>query len=178
MRHIGLLRGVNVGGNNMVAMRDLVELAGRLGLREARTLLQSGNLIFDGDGRSAADLERALEAATRRRFDLEIAFMVRTAKEWQGVIGANPFPKDASTRPKFLMVMSLKDAPARAAVSALEAAITGPEVVHVTGRHAYFVYPDGVGNSRLTTALIEKKLGTRGTARNWNTVLKLAALIA
>lgn len=175
MLHIGLLRGVNVGGNNMVAMRDLVDLAGRLGLREARTLLQSGNLVFEDD-RSAGDLERALEAGTKRRFDLDITYMVRTAKEWRSVIAGNPFPRDAKTRPKFLMVMSLKDAPARPAIAALEAAITGPEVVDVKGRHAYFVYPEGVGSSRLTTALIEKKLGTRGTARNWNTVLKLGAM--
>ena len=59
---------------------------------------------------------------------------------------------------------------------ALQAAITGPEVVRADGAHAYIIYPDGVGRSRLTHALIERKLGTRGTGRNWNTVLKLAAL--
>ncbi len=72
--------------------------------------------------------------------------------------------------------MALKGAPDAGAVAALQAAITGREVVRADGRHAYLVYPDGVGRSRLTLALIEKKLGTSGTARNWNTALKLAAL--
>jgi len=72
--------------------------------------------------------------------------------------------------------MCLRDAPDRAAVAGLQKAIAGREVVRTSGRHAYIVYPDGIGRSRLTVALIEKKLGTRGTGRNWNTVLKLAAL--
>ena len=58
-----------------------------------------------------------------------------------------------------------------------QVAITGPEVVRASGRHAYIVYPNGTGRSRLTNALIEKHLGTRGTGRNWNTVLKLRALV-
>jgi uncharacterized protein (DUF1697 family) len=61
-------------------------------------------------------------------------------------------------------------------VKELRAAITGPEVVHVQGREAYVVYPEDIGHSRLTNALIERKLGTRATARNWNTVLKLHGL--
>ena len=72
--------------------------------------------------------------------------------------------------------MLLKDAPESAAVSGLQKAIVGREVVRATGRQAYIVYPDGVGRSRLTTALIERKLGTRCTLRNWNTVVKLGTL--
>jgi uncharacterized protein (DUF1697 family) len=62
------------------------------------------------------------------------------------------------------------------AVKALQAAITGPEVVRSVGREAFFVYPEGIGRSRLTSSLIEKTLGARGTARNWKTVLKLETL--
>jgi uncharacterized protein (DUF1697 family) len=70
----------------------------------------------------------------------------------------------------------LKEAPDSAAVTALQKAIVGREVVRAIGRHAYVVYPDGIGRSKLTSAIVEKKLGTRGTGRNWNTVLKLQAL--
>ena len=63
-----------------------------------------------------------------------------------------------------------------AQVSALQAAIKGREIVKARGKQAYFVYPDGVGRSKLTIQVIEKALGTRGTARNWNTVLKLGEL--
>ena len=70
----------------------------------------------------------------------------------------------------------LKDAPDAKDVAALQAAITGPEIVRARGRQAYIVYPAGIGRSRLTITLIERKLGTRATGRNWNTVLKLGAL--
>ena len=72
--------------------------------------------------------------------------------------------------------MFLKAAPDAKDVKVLQAAITGPEVVRADGKHAYITYPNGIGRSRLTNTLIEKKLGTRGTARNWNTVRKLAEL--
>jgi uncharacterized protein (DUF1697 family) len=73
--------------------------------------------------------------------------------------------------------MFFKDVPAAARVAALQAAITGPEVVRVVGRQAYITYPDGFARSRLTTTLIDSKLGTRCTGRNWNSVLKIAALV-
>ncbi len=72
--------------------------------------------------------------------------------------------------------MFLKDAPQPAAVKALQAAIKGPEILQAHGKQLYIVYPAGIGTSRLTIKLIEDKLSTRGTARNWNTVQKLAAL--
>jgi uncharacterized protein (DUF1697 family) len=72
--------------------------------------------------------------------------------------------------------MFLKSAACAAAFAALRAAITGPESLHGDGRHAYIFYPEGIGRSRLTSMFIERKLGTRGTARNWNTVTKLAEL--
>ena len=73
-------------------------------------------------------------------------------------------------------MMTLKKAPETSAVKDLQTAIKGTEVVRSEGKQLYVVYPDGVGNSRLTLALIEKRLNTRGTGRNWNTVLKLQAL--
>jgi uncharacterized protein (DUF1697 family) len=73
--------------------------------------------------------------------------------------------------------MPLKSPPKPAAVKALQAAIRGPEQIAVRGRELYATYPAGIGRSKLTVALIEQKLGVRGTGRNWNTVLKLAALV-
>ena len=78
--------------------------------------------------------------------------------------------------PSHLLVMFLQKAPDREHTTSLQRAIKGREVVRIKDRHAYIVYPDGIGRSRLTTAVIEKSLGTRGTGRNWNTVLKLGAL--
>jgi uncharacterized protein (DUF1697 family) len=176
MNHVALLRAVNLAGRNMVGMADLRELAAGLGLADARTLLQSGNLVFEGDGPTAR-IEGALEAAAKKRLALETDFFVRSAKEWKAIIAGNPFPAEAKSDPGHLVAVVLKKAPAAGAVAALQAAIKGKEVVKAKGRELYAVYPEGIGRSKLTMALIEKKLETRGTGRNWNTVLKLAALL-
>ena len=76
-----------------------------------------------------------------------------------------------------LHVMALNDAPGSENVKALEHAITGPERIHASGRHLYIDCPEGAGNSKLSIVLIERKLETRGTARNWNTVLKISAIV-
>jgi uncharacterized protein (DUF1697 family) len=176
--YVALLRAVNVGGRNPIAMSVLRELAADLGLDAPRTLLQSGNLVFGSAARPTADLARVLEAEAASRLGLETDFMVRSAADWRAIIERNPFPREAKDDPGHLLVMVFKQAPKPADVKALRAAISGREVVEAVGAHAYLVYPDGIGRSRLTTALIERTLGTRGTGRNWNTVVKLGALAA
>src|SRR5580704_15373637 len=127
--HIALLRGVNVGGHRTVAMSDLRDLITDLGFSDARTLLQSGNLVFRGNGSGGAALEQLLETEAAKRLGLEADFLIRSAEEWKDVVARNPFPKEAERDPSHLVVVFL-----------------------------------------------EGKLGIRGTARNWNTVLKLSAL--
>ena len=174
--YIGLLRAINLAGHNKVSMSDLREWLTGLGMSNPQTLLQSGNLVFGSEVGATAPLEKTLESAAARQLRLETAFFVRTAKEWQGIIADNPFPDEAKADPGHLLMMCLKDAPDAKSVKALQDAIKDREVVRAKGRQAYFVYPDGIGRSRLTMTLIEKKLGTTGTARNWNTVLKIGAL--
>lgn len=176
--HIALLRAVNLPGHNQVGMADLRELLAGLGFGDARTLLQSGNLVFKSDARTGARLESLLQEAAKSRLGLDTDFFVRTAGDWKAIVAGNPFPEEAERDPGHLVVMFLKEAPDRKDVKALQESITGREVVRAGGRQAYIVYPDGIGRSRLTMALIERRLGTRGTGRNWNTVLKLGALAA
>jgi uncharacterized protein (DUF1697 family) len=176
VRHIALLRAVNLGPHNRIAMADLKALLVGLGFADAQTLLQSGNIVFSGGNKTTAALEQTLERAAAKQLGVETDFFVRTAKEWQAIIDANPFPREAKDDPGHLLAVIMKDEIAAANVTALQKSIVGREVVRANGRCAYIVYPDGVGRSKLTNAMIEKKLGTRGTARNWNTVLKLGAL--
>jgi uncharacterized protein (DUF1697 family) len=175
-KHIALLRAINLAGRNVVSMAKLKSLLERLGFSGAQTLLNSGNVVFGSDGQKPAELERLLEQATTTHLKVETDYFVRTSREWLQIIDANPFRREAKEDPGHLLGVCLKKAPGAADVKALQAAIRGREIVRAVGRQAYIVYPDGVGRSRLTTALIEAKLGTRGTARNWNTVLKLAAM--
>ena len=174
--HVGLLRAVNLAGRNTVRSAQLRDFLTGLGLRDVRLLLQSGNMVFRSEGMPPAVLERRVEAAAVTGLGFETSCFVRTAAEWQRLVAANPFTDQAARDPGHLVVVLLKQPPTAGAVTALEAAIVGREVVRTSGRQAYVVYPDGIGRSRLTSAVIEKALGTRGTARNWNTVVKLAAL--
>jgi uncharacterized protein (DUF1697 family) len=174
---LALVRGINVGGYNRVAMSDLRRLAEQLGGEDVRSLLQTGNLVFRADARDTLALEQRLERAAVKGLGLkQPAFFVRTAAEWAELVKRNPFPAEALRDPGHLLSVLHKQAPRPAALSALRAAIPGREQVAAHGRTAYFYYPDGVGRSKLTPALIEKHLPGRGTARNWNTVLKLLEL--
>ena len=177
MTHIALLRAVNVGGKNLVSMAALKAMIEDLGFAGARSLLQSGNLIFDAGRRKADALELLLEKETDKRFGARPDYFVRDGAEWSEVLTHNPFSREAKTDPSRLHVLTLKVAPSAAQVNALRAAIKGPETVKTWTRHAYIYYPDGAGNSKLTPRIIETKLETRATDRNWNTALKLQAAV-
>jgi uncharacterized protein (DUF1697 family) len=163
--HIALLRAVNLGSHKKVSMSDLKALFVDLGFADAKTLLQSGNVVFDSKT-TGAKLEKQLEDAARKTLKLDTEFMVRTAKQWDEIIKRNPFPKEAKSDPGHLVLMACKDKPPK------DLKITGAkrERVEVAGKDIYIVYPDGIGVSRLKIG------GVVGTGRNWNTVLKLAAL--
>lgn len=175
--HVGLLRAVNLPGHNKIQMADVRELLVTLGMQDVRSMLQSGNVVFRSSGSTPAQLESVLEREAAKHLGLETDFFVRTASEWKAVIAANPFRDEAARDPGHLLVMFLKDEPTQEHVIALQSAIKGREIVRTEGKHAYIVYPDGIGLSRLTIAMIERKLATRGTGRNWNTVLKLSSLV-
>jgi uncharacterized protein (DUF1697 family) len=176
--YVALLRAVNVAGHKQVAMADLRGLLTQLSFDGAQSLLQSGNLVFRGKTRPGGQVERLLETGAGERLALQTDFFVRTAQEWKAVVAHNPFRREAEHDPGHLVVMFLKTTPDVTGVTALLDDLTGPEVVQADGRHLYITYPNGIGRSRLTNAFIEKRLSTRGTGRNWNTVLKLAALVA
>jgi uncharacterized protein (DUF1697 family) len=171
---IALLRAVNVGGIK-VSMADLKALLVDLGFEDVRTLLNSGNIVFRGKT-TGADLEKLLETEFAKRAGRPTEFFVRTAEEWNSIVDRNPMIDEARRDPGHLLVVVLKRAPTNRQVDALRGAIVGPEVVEADGRQAYIYYPAGVGQSKLTAKLIEKQLGSPGTGRNWNTVLKLAAM--
>jgi uncharacterized protein (DUF1697 family) len=172
---IALLRAVNVGGRKATSA-DLRLMMDALRLAEGRTLLQSGNLAFRS-ALTGPELEAELEAAFAARFGFFTDIMVRDAEEWRATIAANPLMEMAERDPAHMLVVALKSAADPVAVVALQAAIQGREQVAAAGRALFIAYPDGILASKLTGALIERRIGVRGTGRNWNTTLKLAALL-
>lgn len=175
---IALLRGINVGGATKLAMADLRHMLSEIGFEHPRTLLQTGNIVLASAAVTGGELERLLETEVERRLGLRPDIMVRSAPEWDQLVASNPFLDAATDDPAHLVVMFLKQAPAPEAVDNLREAIRGPETIAAVGRELYVIYPDGIGRSKLTTKVIESTLRTRGTGRNWNTVLKLATLVA
>jgi uncharacterized protein (DUF1697 family) len=158
--YIALLRGVNVGGHKKLAMADLRALLSRMGFEDPHSLLQSGNLAFRGKQQSIGKLEQSLESEIRKRLSVETMVF---------------FPGEAKSDPSHLAVMFFRGAPAPADVKALQKSHAGPEALRSEGREAYVTYPDGFAKTRLTLPVIERALNTKGTGRNWNTVMKLAA---
>jgi uncharacterized protein (DUF1697 family) len=173
---VALLRGINMSGHKKLAMSDLCALAGELGLTGAKTLLQSGNLIFAAADKPDA-LEEVLEAAVAKRLGVTTRVLIRTAVQWKKNVAANPFVREADCDPSHLALMLLKHKPSPAGMKALRKAIIGREVIEADGHALYAYFPDGFGNTRLTTALIDRTLATTVTARSWNTVLRIAAAI-
>ena len=174
--YVGLLRAVNLGVGRLVPMANLRSLLARSGLESVRTLIQSGNVVFRSTTKTASELEGPLSEMVARTFHVKTEIFLRSVPEWNAIIEGNPFPREAKEDPAHLLVMLLRGSPVRGQWEALDASIRGRERVRGSSRHAYLVYPDGIGRSKLTTALIESRLGTSGTARNWNTMLKLAAI--
>ncbi|HWA60276.1 MAG TPA: DUF1697 domain-containing protein [Caulobacteraceae bacterium] len=173
---IALLRAVNVGGTGKLPMAGLRALASDLGFGAARTMLQTGNLVFESDAEPPA-LEARLQAALADRFRLQTRVFVRAAADWNAAIAANPFADAAREDPSHLLLLPLTAPVSGEALEGLAAAIRGRERVAAEGLHAYAVYPDGIGTSKLTMAILERFLGPT-TGRNWNTALKIAAAAA
>lgn len=174
---IALVRALNVGTANRVAMSALREMFEAQGFTDPQTLIVSGNIVFGATSRTGAAIERTLESAMQKHFGLALDYVVRSPAEWEKLIAEVPLADVAKRDPARLIVMCLKGAPGAGEVAALQKSIRGREVIRARGAQLYIHYPDGSGQSKLTLSVIEKALGVRGTGRNWNTVLKLQALV-
>lgn len=171
-----MLRGVNVGGHNCIKMETLRTMYELLGLRNAQTYVQSGNVVFRTSARDVAPLGKKIEARIEQTFGFRPGVILRTSAELRDVIRRNPFVSRRGIDPRKLLVTFLAVRPspeARAKILSIQA---DPEELHVDGREVYAYYPNGFGRAKLSAALIERTLQTPGTGRNWNTVTKLLAL--
>lgn len=172
---IVLFRGMNTGGVR-APVAEQRAMAEAMGLKNPRTLLASGNLVVESD-RDPAALEADIEAAMLDRFALKISAMVRTDRQWAELISANPFPAEARNDPSRLQVMVMKQTPKPEAVEAVRAFAVGEERLIQTPHALWFWHPDGIGQSKMAEKATQVRLLGMGTARNWNTVMKLADMV-
>lgn len=174
--YVALLRGVNVGGKNRVAMPELRRVVESLGHEDVATYVNSGNVVFTSKKRDDDGLGRALQAAIRDQLGVDPSVLVRSAAELAKVVAANPFP--AETDPKKLHAVFLPeraDGTARDQAQAAQAQAEeqgSHDEVQLVDRVAYLRTTDGLGRSKLAV-LLGRRVTKQGTARNWATVTKL-----
>ncbi|MDX6645967.1 MAG: hypothetical protein QOK40_1694 [Miltoncostaeaceae bacterium] len=172
--HLVLLRGINVGSHNRLAMPALREALEGAGFEDVRTHLQSGNVLLTSTASSkrvAADCEKLIQA----RFGLEIPVVVRSGRELAAVVRRDPLG-EVAVDPKRYQVSFLTARPDAGVEDRLSAAAAASERFVVAGREIYAWHPDGIGRSKLWALLAGKGLGVTATARNWTTVTKLLEL--
>lgn len=174
---IALLRGVNVGGNRKVAMADLKAMVEVLGFTAVKTLLQSGNVVFEAGDRSDAELETLLEREAETRLGLDTKFIVRGPKAWRAMIDANPLPDEAEREPSRFLVNVAREVVTPEQLAAVRAVATPGEKVEAVDRCVYIFFGDGIADSKAALVFGRKSLGLTATGRNWNTVRKIAELI-
>jgi uncharacterized protein (DUF1697 family) len=167
--YAALLRGVNVGGKNKVAMADLRTLVESLGHSSVSTLIQSGNVVFTS---SKTVTPKSLEAAIAKQFGINVTVVLRTASELARAVKANPFAK---ADPSKLHIGFMATKPSAAAVKKLDADSYEPEEFAVRGSDLYLHLPNGMGRAKLPLYL-DRQLKIPTTVRNWNTVTKLVEL--
>ncbi len=173
-RQIVLLRGINLGSRNRIAMPELRDALACSGFDDVETYVQSGNIVLST--RTKPDqTERKVRRLISDRFGLDIPVVVRTRAQLAKVVERNPLEKVAKD-PKRYQVSFLDGTLSAAAKKKLEAAVVEPEQFAVVGREVYAWHPKTIARSRLWTLLAGSGLGVTATARNWTTVTKLLEL--
>jgi uncharacterized protein (DUF1697 family) len=173
-RYIALLRGINIGSRNRIAMPALREALEEAGFENVQTYVQSGNVVLDSSAKTD-DVRKRIEKVVADRFDLEIPVVVRTRAQLAAVAKRNPLGKVA-TEPKRYQVSFLSAKPPAKVVRELEQVAAPEEQVVVAGREVYAWHPKTIARSKLWAKLAGKDLGVTATARNWATVEALLEL--
>lgn len=174
MRWAALLRGVNLGKRQLKSA-ELKAAVETLGYTNVKTLLASGNIVFDAEEAGADAVEKAVHAALEKHTGLKSDIFARTPDEMAAILKANPFPQVARDRPSRLLVLFHHYEPDFAPLAKILKDYGGPERAEAVGRELFIDFPEGQGRSNLIPLMTKAKLYTGNTGRNWNTVVKIAA---
>ncbi len=170
---IALFRGINVGGKNILPMRELVSVLDDLGMKNIKTYIQSGNAIFRSSNAHTAELAAKISAAIKASHGFEPQVLLLDAAMLDQAIADNPYPEVA---PNTLHLNFLAEIPRKPDMCALEKVRAGSERFQLVNQVCYLHAPEGIGRSKLA-ANMERLLGVAMTSRNWNTVRKLKSLM-
>jgi uncharacterized protein (DUF1697 family) len=170
---IAMLRGVNLGPHNRVKMEELRALCEPLKFRDAQTYVQSGNVLFRADERDLLKVAKRLEDAIEKKLKFRCDVIARTTAEMREVVAKNPVSKRRGINPSRLLVTFLSADPGDEPRAKLRAIKTAPEELWIDGREVFIYFPNGMARPKLSWPTIPKMLNVSGTARNWNSVVKM-----
>jgi uncharacterized protein (DUF1697 family) len=176
--YISMLRGINVGGHKRIKMDDLRKSFEALGFERVQTYIQSGNVVFKTAKLSTSALSKRIEKQILGDFGFSASVISRTADEMDKTISNNPFLKLPNIDTKTLHITFLSDAPAPAALKKLADLTVAPDQCQSLHKEIYFYLPNGVSQSVLMKAPVDRILSVVTTTRNWNTVNQLARMCA
>jgi uncharacterized protein (DUF1697 family) len=173
---IALLRGINVGGKNILPMKELTTVLEGLGLNNVKTYLQSGNVVFQSEKINLKELSQDIGTAIEKSHGFKPQVLILSIQELREAIAANPFPEGES-EPKTLHLFFLESAPTNPDMDRLQSLKTASEKFRLIDTVFYLYAPDGIGRSKLA-ANVEKAVGVAATARNWRSANKVMSMAA
>jgi uncharacterized protein (DUF1697 family) len=174
-RYLALLRAVNVG-KTWIAMEELRRLSEKEGFANVSTYIQSGNIVFTSD-KSHAECTAAIAASLETQLRAAVTVLVKTEKQLRQIVDRNPFVKEVKIDPAALHVTFLEANPSAKSIERLSAIKSGLDRFQISGDVVYLHCPGGYGRTKLSNAVIERKLDTPATTRNWKTVNVLLTLL-
>ena len=171
--YVSLIRGINVSGQKKIKMTDLQALYQSLNLKDAKTYIQSGNVIFKSD-EGARSLKAKIEQGIKKKFRFEASVIIIDSSELAGIVASSPFTKEEQAR---AYVTFFDKAPEKPDLKKLEPKKAKGDKITIKGRVAYLFMPEGYGKTKLSNNLLEKEFGEVATTRNWNTTIKLLSMV-
>lgn len=172
--HVALLRGINVGGKNLLPMKELAEMFVAAACQDVRTYIQSGNVVYTASASAARKVPALVEASIGERFGFAVPIQTRSLEELRRIVAGNPLL--AEHEPGVLHVVFLAQAPTAKQARGLDPQRSPGDSFVLRGREVYLACPNGVARTKLTNAWFDSRLATVSTSRNWHTTQKLLEL--
>jgi uncharacterized protein (DUF1697 family) len=174
--HIALLYSITTGNGGRMAMADLRAMAEDLGFLAPKTVIATGNLLFAAKSGSVTQIESKLEAAHTKNFGNAVDYIVRKASDWPKILAGNPFAKESKRDPSHVIARVMRAPVDKSVIAALKPYAVDGEVMEIVGGDLWVYFAHGIGRSKLAAAMTPKRAGI-GTARNWNTMQAIGALL-